>query len=70
MTDEAAEKVEAERALRAPGERRLRAKEELRRADDELRPVVVKAMKANLPIRRIAEMTGLATTTVMLWGRE
>lgn len=70
MKDEAAERAEAERALDAPGQRRMIAKDELRRADEELKPYVKRAVKAGVSIRRIAEKTGLATTTVMLWGRE
>ncbi|MBZ6212154.1 hypothetical protein [Streptomyces olivaceus] len=69
MNDEAAELAEAERALEAPGQRRMIAKDELRRADDELRPLVFKAVQAGVSIRRIAAKTGLSTTTVMLWGR-
>lgn len=68
MNDEAAEKAEAERALATPGARRIAAKTELRRADEALKPHVARAVKANVPIRRIAELTGLSTTTVMLWG--
>jgi len=70
MKDEAAERAEADRALDEPGARRIAAKEELRRADEALRPVVRRAVKAGVSIRRIASKTGLATTTVMLWGRE
>lgn len=70
MKDEAAEKAEADRALDTPGARRIAAKNELRRADEALKPLVFRAVKAGVSIRRIAEKTGLATTTVMLWGRE
>lgn len=70
MKDEAAEKAEAERALTKPGERRMRAKAELRDADAALKPLVFRAVKANVPIRTIAKKTGLATTTVLLWGKE
>ncbi|MGW5679743.1 hypothetical protein ACWEV4_32485 [Streptomyces sp. NPDC003860] len=69
MNDEAAEKAEAERALDAPGQRRMIAKDELRRADDALRPLVFRAVQAGVSVRRIAAKTGLSTTTVMLWGR-
>lgn len=70
MKDEAAERAEADRALDEPGQRRMVAKDELRRADEALKPVVFRAVKAGVSIRRIAAKTGLATTTVMLWGRE
>lgn len=70
MTDEAAERAEAERALEAPGARRIAAKAEMRKADEALKPLVLRAIKANVPIRRVAELTGLTTSTVMLWGKE
>lgn len=70
MKDEAAERAEADRALDAPGARRIAAKAELRKADEALRPIVFRAMKAGVPIRAIAKKTGLTTTTVMLWGKE
>ncbi|MGK4909978.1 hypothetical protein [Streptomyces albus] len=70
MTDEAAERAEAERALNGPGARRIKAKAELRKADEALKPVVFRAVKAGVPIRLIAKKTGLATTTVLLWGKE
>jgi hypothetical protein len=70
MTDETAERAEAERALEAPGARRIKAKAELRKADEALKPVVLRAVRAGVPIRRIAAMTGLTTNTVLLWGKE
>src|SRR5690606_9123532 len=70
MKDEAAERAEADRALDEPGARRIAAKAELRAADEALRPIVFRAMKAGVPIRQIAKKTGLTTTTVMLWGKE
>ena len=70
MKDETAERAEAESALDAPGAKRIKAKAELRKADAALKPVVLRAMKAGVPIRTIATKTGLATTTVMLWGKE
>ncbi|WP_432159125.1 hypothetical protein [Streptomyces sp. bgisy153] len=70
MKDEAAERAEADRALDAPGARRIAAKNELRKADEALKPIVFRAVKAGVPIRAIAKKTGLATTTVLLWGKE
>ncbi len=70
MTDEAAEKAEADRALDDPGARRIAAKDELRKADAALRPVVVRAVKAGVSVRRIAAKTGLSTGTVLLWGKD
>jgi hypothetical protein len=69
MKDEAAIRAEAERALDEPGQRRMIAKDELRRADEALKPVVYRAVQAGVSIRRISAKTGLSTTTVMLWGK-
>ncbi|MEU3148432.1 hypothetical protein [Streptomyces sp. NPDC006999] len=70
MKDEAAERAEADRALDAPGARRIAAKDELRKADMALRPVVLRAVKAGVPVRKIAAKTALSTGTVLLWGKE
>lgn len=70
MTDETAERAEAERALEAPGARRIKAKAELRKADEALKPLVLRASKAGVPVRRIAALTGLTTNSVLLWGKE
>jgi hypothetical protein len=70
MKDEAAERAEAERALEAPGARRIKAKAELRAADEALKPLVLRASRAGVPVRRIASLTGLTTNSVLLWGKE
>lgn len=70
MVDEAAEKAEALAALEKPGARRKRLKADLRAVDTELRPLVARAVRADVPLRVIAERTGLSVNTVMLWGRE
>ncbi|MFG2183405.1 hypothetical protein ACGFLS_32440 [Streptomyces abikoensis] len=69
MVDEAAEMAEAIRALEGPGARRVRLKLDLREVDKQLKPLVARAVQADVPVRRIAEITGLSTNTVMLWGR-
>ncbi|MCI0387049.1 hypothetical protein [Streptomyces sp. CNQ085] len=61
---------EAERALEAPGRKRLEAKERLRLADRELKPFVKQARKAGVPIRTIAAKTGLSANTISLWERD
>jgi hypothetical protein len=70
MTGETAERAEAERALELPGAIRIKAKAGLREADETLKPFVRRAVKAGVPIRRIASLTGLTNNTVMLWGKE
>jgi hypothetical protein len=58
---------EAERALEAPARKRLEAKERLRLADLELKPYVKQARKAGVPLRTIAQKTGLSQNTISLW---
>lgn len=53
-----------------PGARRLAAKAEMRKADEELKPLIRQAIKAGVPLRRIASLTGLSQNTVLLWGKE
>lgn len=65
--DDKATLAEAIRALEAPGARRIRLKAEMRAIDAELRPLVAAALRAGAPIRTVARMTGLTTTTVMTW---
>lgn len=61
---------EAERALNAPAARRLEAKERLRLADQELKPYVQQARRAGVPLRTIAQKTGLSQNTISLWERD
>ena len=61
---------EAERALDVPARRRLEAKERLRLADAELKPFVKQARKAGVPLRTIAQKTGLSQNTISLWERD
>lgn len=68
MTDEAAERAEAERALEVPGAERIKLKADLRKSEDGLKPLVARAVKANVPLRRIAALTGLAQNTILLWS--
>ncbi|MFF2354924.1 hypothetical protein ACFVVL_34800 [Kitasatospora sp. NPDC058115] len=67
--DESVDRAQAEAALEGPGAARIRAKRLLGLADDDLRPLVSAAVKAGVPLRRIAALTGLTTNTVMLWGK-
>lgn len=69
MDDGAAEQAEAIKALQGPGAKRVKLRADLRRLDAELKPLITRAIKADVPIRKIAEMTGLSTNTVMLWSK-
>jgi len=41
-----------------------------RAAREALRPLVVQALRAGVPYRRIAELTDLSHATINAWGRE
>lgn len=57
------------RKLSAPGERRMQLAAELQELDRIVRPLVVQAVAADVPYRRIAELTGVSRATVARWVR-
>jgi hypothetical protein len=59
----------AEAKLRPLGERRRRLMAELEALDAELLPVLRESVAVEVPIRRIAEITGLAYNTVRQRGK-
>ncbi|MEU3740138.1 helix-turn-helix domain-containing protein [Streptomyces sp. NPDC032198] len=63
-------RAEAVRGLMAPGEQRLRLVAELDRLDTALWPLVVQAVHAGVPYRRIAELTNISRATVARWGKQ
>jgi DNA invertase Pin-like site-specific DNA recombinase len=63
-------RAEAVRRLVEPGAQRLRLVAELEAVDTTLRPLVVEAVKAGVPYRRIAELTSISRATVARWGKE
>ncbi|MEU8958803.1 helix-turn-helix domain-containing protein [Streptomyces sp. NPDC048518] len=52
-----------------PGEQRLQLVAELDRLDAALRPLVIQAVHAGVPYRRIAELTNISRATVARWGK-
>ena len=38
-------------------------------ADEELRPLVIAAVRLNVPYRRIRDLTGLSLDTISAWAR-
>ncbi|MEU5164591.1 hypothetical protein AB0G74_33905 [Streptomyces sp. NPDC020875] len=62
-------RAQAEKALGTPGGKRLRLLKELEKIDAELRPVILAAREAEVPIRRITELTGVAPNTVRAWAK-
>lgn len=56
--------------LRPIGQRRIELVSELEVLDREIRPLVVRAARAEVSVRRISRMTGLSTTTITKWTKE
>lgn len=63
-------RAKAVAALRAPGERRKSLREELDRVESDLRPLIRKAVAAEVPTRQIQELTGISRVTITRWTRE
>lgn len=63
-------RADAEAPLVKIGKRRKQLLAELAEIDTELRPLVVTAVRMEVPYRRIHELTGIAPNTAMKWRRE
>lgn len=63
-------RAEAEQTLTPLGRKRLRLLAQLEDLDAELRPLVLRAVDVELPLRRINELTGIAPNTVRAWRRK
>lgn len=61
-------RADAVRRLIEPGKQRLHLVAELETVDTALRPLVVEAVRAGVPYRRIAELTSISRATVARWG--
>ncbi|WP_354670128.1 helix-turn-helix domain-containing protein [Streptomyces sp. S.PNR 29] len=62
-------RAKAVRQLVDPGKERVRLAAELERLDAHLRPLVLEAIRAGVPTRRVAELTGISRATVARWGK-
>ncbi|MEE1774584.1 MULTISPECIES: hypothetical protein [Actinomycetes] len=62
-------RADAEAALRGPGQQRIKLLAQLDKIDAELRPLIRSAREVELPIRRITELTAVATNTVRAWSK-
>ncbi|MEV7390233.1 helix-turn-helix domain-containing protein [Streptomyces sp. NPDC091215] len=62
-------RAKAVRQLVEPGEERVRLAAELERLDARLRPLILEAVSAGVPYRRLAELTGISRATVARWGK-
>jgi hypothetical protein len=61
-------RADALSALVEPGRRRRAAVAVVQSADEELRPLVVTAVRLNVPYRRIRELTGLSLDAIGAWA--
>ncbi|WP_158684314.1 MULTISPECIES: helix-turn-helix domain-containing protein [Streptomyces] len=62
-------RAKAVRQLVEPGKERVHLAAELERLDARLRPLVLEAVAAGVPYRRVAELTGISRATVARWGK-
>ena len=60
----------AEAALVDPGAERTRLLDELEAVEVRIRPLVVEAVRMEVPYRRINELTAVAPNTAIKWRRE
>ena len=58
------------RKLAEPGRQRIRLAAELQDLDHQIRPLVVQAVVAGVPYRRIAELSGISRATVSRWVKD
>ena len=57
-------------ALSEPGERRRRLLAELAQVEEELRPLIARAVRAEVPHRQIQEVTGISRPTITKIARD
>lgn len=62
-------RAEAEVALKPLGQKRIKLLAQLEAVDAELRPLVVEAVRMEVPYRRINELTAVAPNTARAWSR-
>jgi len=60
-------RAEAEVALKPLGQKRIRLLAQLEEVDRELRPLVVEAVRMEVPFRRINELTAISPNTARSW---
>ena len=63
-------RARAEDELRPVAQRRVRLLAELEECETELRPLVRKAVRYEVPYRRISALSGLSPATIRAWSRE
>lgn len=62
-------RAQAEAELRPLGQKRIKLLAQLEELDAQLRPVLVHAVRMEVPLRRIYELTGVAPNTSRAWRK-
>ncbi len=62
-------RASAEEKLKPLGQKRVRLLAQLEALDAELRPVLVDAVRMEVPFRRIYELTGVSPNTARAWRK-
>ncbi|MFB7957977.1 hypothetical protein [Streptomyces sp. NPDC056045] len=62
-------RAKAEAALEPLGAKRIKLLAQLEALDAEIRPVVVEAVRMEVPYRRIRELTGVSPNTSAAWRK-
>jgi hypothetical protein len=65
--EESMTKEDTARELKRLGDRRRKAIEAKRAAEDDMRPLLPVAVREGIPFRTLREMTGLSVNTIRLW---
>ena len=63
-------RAEAEAELAPLGEQRMKLLAQLDELDKRVRPAVIAAVDAELPLRRIQDLTGIAPNTARNWHKK
>jgi hypothetical protein len=62
-------RASAEAKLKPIGQRRIKILAQLEALDAELRPALVEAVRMEVPLRRIYELTGVSPNTSRAWRK-
>jgi hypothetical protein len=62
-------RAQAEVALKPLGQKRIKLLAQLEEVEAELRPLVVEAVRMEVPFRRINEMTAISPNTAAAWKK-
>lgn len=63
-------RAQAEEALKPLGQKRIKLLAQLEEVEAELRPLIVTAVRMEVPFRRINELTAVSPNTSAAWRRK